>query len=482
MVMGEQTLETQVAVIGGGPGGYAAAFRAADLGLEVTLINEEEMLGGMCLHRGCIPSKALHRTTELIQQARDAKKFGVRFEEPEIDLEGVRRGVERVIKTLARGLAHLAKQREVQVLHGRAVFESSRQLRVRGGEVAHIQFEHAIIATGLHTRPLPGVEFKFKEEGRVMGPGTALHLPEIPETLLVIGGGYSGLEIGSRYAHLGSRVTVVEMLDSLLPGVDPELVNPLEKNLKKLFEAIHLNTTVADLKESDDHVEVTFESDEGEAGAGEESSQTFDRVVISSGSRPNSEGLGLENTKIEVDDDGFIQVDAQQRTADPRIFAVGDVVGGKMLAHKAMYEGKIAAEVIAGEPAAFDARAIPAVVYTDPEVAWCGLSEAEAEEAGYEIEVGRFPWSASGRALTMGSRQGLTKIIFEAETERVLGVGIVGPRAEDLIAEAALAVEMGAVAEDLALTVHAHPTLGETVGGAAEAFLGIPIDILPPRD
>ena len=476
MVMGEQTLETQVVVIGGGPGGYAAAFRAADLGLEVTLISEEEMLGGMCLHRGCIPSKALHRTTELIQQARDANKFGVRFEEPEIDVEGVRRGVERVIKTLARGLGHLAKQREVQVLHGRAVFESSDQLRVQGGEVAHVKFEHAIIATGSHTRPLSGVEFKFEEEGRVMDPGMALHLPEIPETLLVIGGGYSGLEIGSRYAHLGSRVTVVEMLDSLLPGADPELVKPLEKNLKKLFAAIHLNTTVADLKESDDHVEVTFESDAGDAA------QTFDRVVVSIGCQPNSEGIGLENTKIAVNDDGFVQVDAQQRTADPHIFAVGDVVGGKMLAHKAMYEGKIAAEVIAGEPAAFDARAIPAVVYTDPEIAWCGLSEADAEEAGYEIEVGRFPWSASGRALTMGSRQGLTKIIFEAETERVLGVGIVGPHAEDLIAEAALAVEMGAVAQDLALTVHAHPTLGETVGGAAEAFLGIPIDILPPGD
>lgn len=480
MVMGEQTLETQVAVIGGGPGGYAAAFRAADLGLEVTLINEEEMLGGMCLHRGCIPSKALHRATELIQQARDADKFGVRFEEPEIDLEGVRRGVERVIKTLARGLGHLAKQRDVQVLHGRAVFESSNQLRVQGGEVAHVKFEHAILATGSHTMPLAGVE--FKEGGRVMDPGVALHLPEIPETLLVIGGNYSGLEIGSRYAHLGSRVTVVEMLDHILPGADPELVKPLEKNLKKLFEAIHLNTRVADLKESEDHVEVMFEGDEGDEGEGEEGSQTFDRVVVCVGCRPNSADIGLENTKVEVDEDGFVQVDDQQRTADPRIFAVGDVVGGKMLAHKAMYEGKIAAEVIAGKPAAFDARAIPAVVYTDPEVAWCGLSEAEAEEAGYEIEVGRFPWSASGRALTMGSRQGLTKIVFEAETERVLGVGIVGSHAEDLIAEAALAVEMGAVAQDLALTVHAHPTLGETVGGAAEAFLGIPIDILPPRD
>jgi len=477
MVMGEQTLETQVAVIGGGPGGYAAAFRAADLGLEVTLISEEEMLGGMCLHRGCIPSKALHRTTELIRQARDADKFGVHFEEPEIDLEGVRRWVERVIKTLARGLGHLAKQREVQVLHGRAVFESSNQLRLQGGEVAHVKFEHAILASGSNMMSAPGVE--AQEGSRVMDAGMALKLPEIPETLLVVGGNYSGLEIGSRYAHLGSRVTVVEMLDHILPGADPELVKPLAKNLKKLFEAIHLNTQVTGAKEVEDHVEVTFDREDE---ALEASTQAFDRVVVCVGCCPNLENLGLDNTKITRDDDGFVQVDDQQRTEDPRIFAVGDVVGGKMLAHKAMYEGKIAAEVIAGEPAAFDARAIPAVVYTDPEIAWCGLSEAEAEEAGYEVGVGRFPWSASGRALTMGSRQGLTKIVFEAETERVLGVGIVGPHAEDLIAEAVLAVEMGAVAQDLALTVHAHPTLGETVGGAAEAFLGIPIDILPPHD
>lgn len=477
MVMGEQTLETQVAVIGGGPGGYAAAFRAADLGLEVTLISEEEMLGGMCLHRGCIPSKALHRTTELIRQARDADKFGVHFEEPEIDLEGVRRGVERVIKTLARGLNHLAKQRDVQVLHGRAVFESSTQLRVQGGEVAHVKFKHAILASGSNMMSVSGVE--AQEGSRVMDAGMALKLPEIPETLLVVGGNYSGLEIGSRYAYLGSRVTVVEMLDHILPGTDPELVKPLEKNLKKLFEAIHLNTQVTGAKEVEDHVEVTFDSEDEALAA---SPQTFDRVVVCVGCCPNLDGLGLDNTKITWDDDGFVQVDDQQRTEDSHIFAVGDVVGGKMLAHKAMYEGKIAAEVIAGEPAAFDARAIPTVVYTDPEVAWCGLSEAEAEEAGYEIGVGRFPWSASGRALTMGSRQGLTKIVFEAETERVLGVGIVGPHAEDLIAEAALAVEMGAVAQDLALTIHAHPTLAETVGGAAEAFLGIPIDILPPHE
>jgi dihydrolipoamide dehydrogenase len=306
-----------------------------------------------------------------------------------------------------------------------------------------------------------------------MNPAAALALPEIPETLLVVGGSYSGLELGSRYALLGSQVTVVEVLDGLLPQADRDLVKPLARRLKKLFHAIHVNTEVEDMEETEDEVRVTL------AGEVEEPEQTFDRVVVCVGCGPNSEDLGLENTAVEVDENGFVVVDEERRTADERIFAVGDVVGGKMLAHKAMHEGKVAAEVIAGEPAAFDVRCIPAVVYTDPEVAWCGLTEAQAQEEGREVAIGRFPWSAAGRALTMGTREGLTKILFDPETERVLGVGIVGRNAEDLISEAALAIEVGALAQDLALTIHPHPTLSETIPEAADAFLGHPTHVLP---
>lgn len=471
MVMGEQTVKTEVAVIGGGPAGYSAAFRAADLGLEVTLINQEERLGGMCLHRGCIPSKALHTATQILHDAREADQFGIDFGDPEVDLDKLRAWKERVTHTLARGLSHLAEKREVQVIQARAVFESSEKLRLQESDVAHVAFEHAILASGSQPAALPDRE--FHEGSRIMNPAAALALPEIPETLLVVGGSYSGLELGSRYALLGSRVTVIEMLDGLLPGADRDLVKPLARRLKKLFHAIHLNTEVADLEETEDAVRVTLE------GEVEEPEQTFDRVVICVGCGPNSEDLGLENTAVEVDENGFVVVDEERRTADERIFAVGDVVGGKMLAHKAMHEGKIAAEVIAGEPAAYDVRCVPAVVYTDPEVAWCGLTEARAREVGREVGVGRFPWSAAGRALTMGTREGLTKILFDPETERVLGVGIVGQNAEDLISEAALSIEMGAVAQDLALTIHPHPTLSETIAEAAEAFLGRPTHILP---
>ncbi|MBN1261161.1 MAG: dihydrolipoyl dehydrogenase [Anaerolineae bacterium] len=476
MVMGEQTLKTQVAVIGGGPAGYAAAFRAADLGLEVTLINAEAQLGGVCLLRGCIPSKALHRATSLIAIARDAEESGIHYQEPQVDLEGMRSWIEGIISSLARGLAYLAKQRDVQVVQARAVFESSTQLRLQGAEVAHVAFEHAILATGGHPSALPGLVF---EEGRrVMSPGMAVQLPvsAVPETLLVVGGGYNGVEIASRYALLGSQVTLVEMLDRLLPNAaDPELVKPLATQLKKLLKAIHLETALAAWEEQEDGIRVTFE------GQIEKQAQTFDRMLVAVGTEPNSNEIGLENTNIRVDDKGFVQVDEQQRTDDPHIFAAGDVVGGALLAHKAMYEGKIAAEVIAGKPAAFDARCIPAVIYTDPEIAWCGLTEEDARSQGLDIRVGRFPWSASSRARTFGTHRGLTKIVFDAETARVLGVGIVGPGAENLIAEGALAIEMGAVAQDLAWTVHPHPTLSETISEAAEAFLGVPIDILPEK-
>ncbi len=470
MVMGEQTLETEVAVIGGGPGGYAAAFRAADLGLEVTLINQEDRLGGVCLLRGCIPSKALLEVSKVLHDARQASAWGVTFDDPEIDVEAIRKWKERVVRRLVNGLEHLAERRDVQLLQARATFEAPNQLRLQGGEVAHVKFEHAILATGSTPIPLPGVAFGE----RVMDNGRALALQDVPDRLLVVGGGYTGLEMGSVYAALGSRVSVVEMTDSLLPHADKDLVRPLARRARDIFDTIYLETKVAQAEEHDDHVSVTLEGDVED----EDAEQTFDRALVAIGRRPNSGEIGLENTSVEVDERGFIVVDEQQRTAEKRIFAIGDVVGGPMLAHKAMREGKVAAEVIAGQPAAFDVRCIPSVVYTDPQIAWCGLMEDEAREQGHEVEVGRFPWAASGRALTMGAREGLTKMVFDAETERVLGVGIVGRGAEDMIAEGALAVEMGALAQDLALTIHPHPTLAETESEAADAFLGLATHIL----
>jgi dihydrolipoamide dehydrogenase len=469
MVMGEQTLETQVAVIGGGPGGYAAAFRAADLGLEVALINQEERLGGVCLLRGCIPAKVFLEVANLIDDARLAEDWGVYFSGPDIDVDALRGWKDHVVDRLVSGLEKLADSREVQLIQARATFESSNQVRLEGSDFAHVKFEHAILATGSTPIPLPGTE--FGKTGRVMSSTGALSLPDIPERLLVVGGGFNGVELGSAYAAMGSRVTLVELTGGLLPGVDHDLVKYLARRIERSFEAAHFNTKVTSLEEDDDHVTVTME------GEVDEPEQTFDRVLVLIGRRPSSQDIGLENTRVEVDDDGFVIVDEERRTADEHIFAVGDVVGPPLLAHKAMYEGKVAAEVIAGEAAAFDVRCIPSVIYTDPQIAWCGLTEVEAEDADFEVQVGRFPWGASGRALTMEA-QGLTKMVFEAETDRVLGVGIVGRGAEDLIAEGALAVEMGALAEDLALTIHPHPSLSETESEAAEAFLGLSTHIL----
>lgn len=466
MVMGEQTLETEVAVIGGGPGGYAAAFRAADMGLEVTLVNQEERLGGVCLLRGCIPAKVFLEMSTLIHDGREARSWGLEYGELEIDVDALRERKDLVIDRLVNGLERLAEQRDVQVIQARAVFEASDQVRLQGeADVSHVKYGHAILASGSTPIPLPGTE--FSEGSRIMSSKGALALPEIPESLLVVGAGYNGVELGSAYAIMGSRVTMVEMTDEILPGVDRDLVKHLARRLRRECEAIHLNTMVESVEEHEDGVTVTLKGDVDEPG------QTFDRVLVAIGRRPNSQDIGLEKTGVQVDEDGFVVVDEERRTDDEHIFAAGDVVGGPMLAHKAMHEGKIAAEVIAGEPAAFDVRCIPAVVYTDPQVAWCGLKEVEAAEQGREIGVGTFPWAASGRALTMGATAGLTKIVFDAETERVLGVGIVGRGAEDMIGEGALAVEMGAVAQDLALTIHPHPTLGETEAEAAEAFLGL---------
>ncbi len=474
MVMGEQTLETEVAVIGGGPGGYAAAFRAADLGFEVALINQESRLGGVCLLRGCIPSKVLLTVAELIHDARQARGWGLDFGELTIDVEALRKRKNLVIDRLVNGLETLADKRDVQLVHARAVFESSDQLRLQGeAEVAHVKYDHAILASGSTPIPLPGTQ--FGEDSRIMSSTEALALPEIPDKLLVVGAGFYGVELGSAYAMMGSRVTMVEMTDEILPGVDRDLVKYLARRLRSIFEAIHLNTTVTSLDETTNGVAVAME------GEIEESQQTFDHAIVAIGRGPNSSDIGLENTEVEVDEDGFVIVDEQRRTTDKGIFAAGDVTQGPMLAHKAMRDAKTAADVIAGEPAAFDVRCMPVVVYADPQIAWCGLTEAEAAEQGREVGVATFPWTASGRALTMGEASGLTKMVVDAETEQVLGVGIAGRQAENLIAEGALAVEMGAVAQDLALTVHPHPTLSETESEAGDAFLGLATHILSQR-
>jgi dihydrolipoamide dehydrogenase len=473
MVMGEATVETHVAIVGAGPGGYAAAFRAADLGLDVTLIDMAERPGGVCLFRGCIPSKALLHLAELEFDVRRAADMGLRYGEPEIDVHRIREWKNSVVDRLTEGLLTLTKQRDIQYLQGRATFEGAEQLVLRNAQTTHIKYEHLILATGSRPIALPGTE--FSEGERVMDSKAALSLPEIPETMLIIGGGYIGLELGMVYASFGTRITVVEMMKSLLPNVDPDLVRPLARRAGQLFEAVHLETKVVELEEQEDRVKVKLEGDV------EEPEQSFDRVLVAIGRRPNSEDLGLEKAGVEVNHEGFIVVDEQQRTTGKNIFAIGDVAREPLLAHKAMQEGKVAAGVIAGEPEAFDVRCIPAVVYTDPEVAWCGLTEAEAKKQGYTVKVGRFPWQAAGRAVTMGEPEGLTKLVFDADSRRVLGAGIVGRQAEDLIAECALAIEMGALADDLGLTIHPHPTLTETVSEAAEAFLGQPIHIVTKR-
>jgi len=451
--------DTQLAVIGAGPGGYAAAFHAADLGLKVTLVNDEERgLGGTCLIRGCIPSKALLHVARVVGEAREAAAWGVRYGAPKIELEALRAWKERVIGQLVGGLSELAKRRGVTVVRGRASFADSGTLEIEGA--GRLRFERAILASG----SVPAMPKLFAlGDPRVLDSTGALALESVPGSLLVVGGGYIGLEMGSVYAALGSRVTVVEMLDGLLPGADRDLVKPLEARLAKSFEAIHLSTKVEALAARKEGIEVALST-----GA----KDVFDRVLVSIGRRPRTEGLGLERTKVKLDAKGFVEVDDRMRTADPRILAIGDVAGEPMLAHKASREGKVAAEEAAGKPASFDNVAIPAVVFTDPEIAWCGLTETEAKAAGREVKVGRFPWAASGRALAIGRTEGMTKLIFDPESERLLGVGIVGAGAGELIAEATLAVELGAAAHDLADTIHAHPTLAETVGEAAEAFLG----------
>jgi len=463
MVMGDLVDEVDVAVVGGGPGGYSAAFRCAELGLETVVIDADKRLGGACLFEGCIPSKALLHVAAVLSDAARAREFGVDFGEPRISLDPLRKWKqERVVGKLARGLAGVAKAKKVEVIGGRGVFEDSTTLRVERGDVLRkIRFKHAIVATGSRPSGLPGVTI---DSERVMDSTAALELPEIPERLLVIGGGYIGLEMGTVYAALGSRVTLVEMTDGLLPGVDRDLVQPLQRRVDKIFAAIHLGTKVAAIREVGSEIEADLE------GRGTE---RFDRVLVAVGRRAQSGGLGLEATRARLTErGGFIQVDDRCRTDDPRIYAVGDVTGEPMLAHRAMRQGKVVAEVLAGRPAAFDNVAIPAVVFTDPEIAWCGLNEAQAESQGVEAKVSKFQWAASGRAATIGRSDGLTKLVADARSGRLIGVGIVGPGAGELIAEATLAVETAALVEDVAATIHAHPTLSETLMEAAENLLG----------
>ncbi|MGH7375097.1 MAG: dihydrolipoyl dehydrogenase [Candidatus Rokuibacteriota bacterium] len=461
--MGDLVDEVDVAVVGGGPGGYSAAFRCAELGLETVVIDADKRLGGACLFEGCIPSKALLHVAAVLSDAARAREFGLDFGEPRISLDPLRKWKqERVVGKLARGLAGVAKARKVEVIGGRGVFEDSTTLRVEGTDALQkIRFKHAIVATGSRPSGLPGVTI---DSERVMNSTAALELPEIPERLLVIGGGYIGLELGTVYATLGSRVTLVEMTDGLLPGVDPDLVQPLQRRLDKLFAAIHLGTKVTALRDFGAGVEAAMEGREA---------QRFDRVLVAVGRRAQSAGLGLEATRARLTErGGFIQVDDRCRTDDPRIYAVGDVTGEPMLAHRAMRQGKVVAEVLAGRPAAFDNVAIPAVVFTDPEIAWCGLSEAQAKSQGVDAKVSKFQWAASGRAATIGRSDGLTKLVADARSGRLIGVGIVGPGAGELIAEATLAVETAALVEDVAATIHAHPTLSETLMEAAENLLG----------
>ena len=460
MVMGDLVTEVDVAVLGGGPGGYSAAFRCAELGLETVVVDAEKRLGGACLYEGCIPSKALLHVAAVIGESERAREFGVDFGEPRISLDALRKWkAERVVGKLARGLASVAKAKGVPVIGGHGAFEDSRSLRVGGDEPQVIRFKHAIVATGSLPSRVPGLDLT---SDRVMDSTAAIEIPEVPDRLLVIGGGYIGLELGQVYAALGSRVTVVEVTDGLLPGADRDLVHPLMRRCEKMFAVIHLKSKVTALKELADAIEATIEG---------QVPQPFDRVLVAVGRRAVSETLGLGTTKVRIAERGIIAVDERCRTADPHIYAVGDVTGDPMLAHRAMRQGKVAAECIAGLPSAFDNAAVPAVVFTDPEVAWCGVMEAQARQAGRAIKVAKSSWAASGRAATIGRSDGLTKLVADAASGRVLGVGIVGPGAGELIAEAALAIETAVTAEDLALTIHAHPTLSESLMEAAESLI-----------
>lgn len=462
-------LHAEILILGGGPGGYTAAFRAADLGKQVVLVERYPVLGGVCLNVGCIPSKALLHLAQVIHESEEVAAYGVRFTRPELELDKIRDWKERVVKTLTTGLAGLAKQRKVTVVTGEGRFTSDRTLVVESSDGRRtVSFDHAIIAAGSKPARIPGFPY---EDPRLMDSTGALALADIPGRLLIIGGGIIGLEMACVYHALGSKITVVELMDQLIPGCDADLVKPLHQRIQKQYEHIHLKTRVTRIESRAEGLEVSFEGQDAPASA------LFDRVLVAVGRKPSGNQIGADVAGVVVNDAGFIPVDAKQRTNVPHIYAIGDIVGNPMLAHKATHEGKVAAEVIAGLPSAFQALTIPSVAYTDPEVAWMGLTETQAQAQGIAYEKAVFPWAASGRALGIGRREGLTKLLCDKETKRVLGAGIVGPNAGELIAESVLALEMGADAEDVALTIHPHPTLSETFAFAAEMIEGSITDL-----
>ena len=470
---GDGDLQAELLVLGSGPGGYTAAFRAADLGKKVVLVERYPTLGGVCLNVGCIPSKALLHAAKVIAEAREMGEHGLSFGKPEIDLDKLADWKDGVVGRLTGGLAGLAKQRKVQVVQGVGAFTSTNQLAVETGNGrTTVGFEQAIIAAGSEAIFLP---FIPKDDPRVMDSTGALELDDVPERLLVLGGGIIGLEMATVYHELGAKITVVELMDQLIPGADPDIVRPLHKRIEKLYENLFLATKVTNDEAGTKGREVTF------AGGKAPEKDTFDKNRVAVGRRPNGKAIGAAAAGVEVDERGFIPVDRQQRTNVHHIFAIGDVVGQPMLAHKATHEGKVAAEVAAGRNSFFDVKCIPSVAYTDPEVAWAGVTELEAKRNGVKYGKGSFPWAASGRALGIARPEGLTKLLFDETTERVIGAGIVGPNAGDLIAEVALAIEMGADAADIGLTVHPHPTLSETVAFSAEAFEGTLTDLYLPK-
>ena len=466
-------MKVDLVVLGSGPGGYSAAFRAADLGQKVALVERDASLGGVCLNVGCIPSKALLHAAKVISEARDMAAHGIKFGTPEIDLDGLRGWKDKVVGQLTKGLEGLAGQRKVEVVHGVGQFTTPHTLEVSGaGGSTTVEFAHAIIAAGSEPVQLPGLPY---DDRRVIDSTGALALDDIPQRMLVIGGGIIGLEMATVYMELGSRVTVVELTPDLMFGADRDIVKPLEKRLRKGLEAVYTSTRVTQIEATQEALIAHFEGDKVPANA------AYDRVLVAVGRKPNGDAIGASGAGVEVDARGFINVDQQMRTNVAHIFAIGDIVGQPMLAHKAVHEGKVAAEVVAGHKVAFDARVVPAVAYTDPEVAWVGLTETQAKADGIEYGKGVFPWAASGRSLSLGRNEGLTKLLFDPDDGRVVGAGIVGPNAGDLIAEVALAIEMGCDAEDIGLTIHPHPTLSETVAMAAEAFSGTITDLYLPK-
>tara|TARA_B100000945_G_scaffold321527_2_gene336680 strand:+ start:592 stop:2010 length:1419 start_codon:yes stop_codon:yes gene_type:complete len=470
----EKVIQTDIIVIGAGPGGYAAAFRAADLGKKVVLVEKSNHLGGVCLNRGCIPSKALLHLAKVIEDSKSIKKSGITFANPEIDIDKIREWKDSIINQLEKGINQLTKRRNITLIKGTATFESENKLIIKSNETTQeIIFNNCIIATGSKANLMPNLP---QDHPRILYSSSALSLPKIPKKMLVIGGGYIGLELGSVYSALGSEITVIESMSTLLPNADTDLVKPLYLKLKKEFSNIYLSTKVSKIDPNDNNVIVSFEKEDNSTF-----NENFDMVLISVGRRPNTANLLLENAGIIIDEKGFIPVNDKRQTNINNIYAIGDITGDPMLAHKATYEGKVAAEVICDLPSAFEPAVIPAVIFTDPEIAWAGPTETELNEKGIKFSKGEFPWVASGKALAIGQTKGKTKLLFDPDTKKIISIGIVGPEAGNLIGEGVLAIEMGADAEDIGLSIHPHPTLSETIVNAAEVFSGTITDLYIPK-